>query len=378
MSTSEKPAREQVISAGRGLAPWFLAVQVTEDVSTLDFADAPGLESLGDISMLDPRDQFAATLSKLYPEGLRDRRVLDCACNCGGYLFWAKDAGAGHCYGIDVRDHWIEQANFVLANRTLPSDDMRFEAGDLYDLPAQELERFDLVLFFGIFYHLPDPIAGLKIAADLARETLIINTSTTIDLPDGHLTGSSESLTRGVSGVYGLNWFPSGPGALRRILAWAGFPEVRVNWWRRLPGQVAKNHARLEIVAARDATALAHFDAAEREAPALRRLVEQAVPPEATVLVVGPPDSAPMEFDQRHAVPFPSDNGPSGGDRELVAELVRLRGEGAGYLLVPAESMEWLAEHPLLQAHMSKGRNRIAGAEGVGVLLSLLPTGRPR
>jgi len=374
MSTREKPSSERLIAAGRALAPWHLTVQVTDDVSTRDFADGPALESLGAVALLDPRDRFAATLGKLYPEGLGGRSVLDCACNCGGYLFWAKDAGAGHCHGIDIREHWIEQANFVVANRTVPSDDMQFEVRDLYDLPAQGLEPFDLVLFNGIFYHLPDPIAGLKIAADLARELLIVNTSTTIDLPDGHLTGSGESLTRGVSGVYGLNWFPSGPDVLRRILAWVGFPEVRVNWWRRLPDQVA-NHGRLEVVAARDAGALARFDAAEAELPALPRLVEQRVPPEATVLVVGPPDSAALELDQRRAVPFP-EAGASGNDDDLLAELVRLRGEGAGYVLVPTESMEWLGQHPGLQQRIFKDYRRIAREEGVGVLFSLLPTGR--
>jgi SAM-dependent methyltransferase len=377
MSTREKSAAERLIAAGRALAPWHLTVQVTDEVSTRDFADGPAPESLGRVSLLDPRDRFTATLGKLYPRGLGGRSVLDCACNCGGYLFWAKDAGAGHCYGIDVRDHWIEQANFLVANRTLASDDMHFEARDLYDLPAQGLQPFDLVLFNGIFYHLPDPIAGLKIAAELAREMLIVNTSTTIDLPDGHLTGSGESLTRGVSGVYGLNWFPSGPDVLRRILAWVGFPQMRVNWWRRFPDQVA-NHGRLEVVAARDAGALAHFDAAERELPALSRLVERAVPPEATVLVVGASDSTLVELDQRRAVPFPGTGARSRGDDDLIAELVRLRGEGAGYVLVPTESMEWLGQHPELHARIFKGYRRIAREEGVGVLFSLLPTGRPR
>jgi tRNA (mo5U34)-methyltransferase len=377
MSTRQNATSERLIAAGRALAPWHLTVQLTDDISTRDFAGGPAPESLGQVALLDPRDRFSATLRGLYPEGLGGRSVLDCGCNCGGYLFWAKDAGAGHCHGIDVREHWIEQANFLVANRTLRSDDMQFEARDLYDLPAQGLAPFDLVLFNGLFYHLPDPIAGLKVAADLARELLIVNTSTTIDLPDGHLTGSGESLTRGVSGVYGLNWFPSGPDVLRRILAWVGFPEVRVNWWRRLPDQVA-NHGRLEVVAARDAAALAHFDAAERELPALARLVERAVPPEATVLVAGPPDSAAVELDQRHAVPFPGAGASSSADDERVSELVRARGEGAGYVLVPAESMAWLAEHPGLQERIFKGYRRIAREDGVGVLFSLLPTGRPK
>jgi tRNA (mo5U34)-methyltransferase len=378
MNVEGKRGTEALVSEGRALAPWHLAVEVTEDISTRDFADAPYPESFGYIDLLDPRDRFAATLSKLYPDGLAGRTVLDCGCNCGGYLFWAKDLGAGHCHGIDVREHWIKQAHFLSANRTFPSDDMRFEALDLYDLPAKELTPFDLVLFNGIFYHLPDPIAGLKVAAELSRELLIINTSTTIDLPDGHLTGSGESLTRGVSGVYGLNWFPTGPEVLMRILAWLGFPEARVNWWRRFPGQ-AQGHGRLEVVAAREPRALAHFDAVEQELPPLSRIVEKTVPPEATVLVLGAPEETPaVEFDGRQAVPFPGHRMGAADDAALIAELVRRRGEGAACVLFPRVATTWLSEHPDLMTHIFKRYKRVAREEGVGVLFSLLPSWPPR
>jgi tRNA (mo5U34)-methyltransferase len=373
MTGEEQRMTANLMAEGRALVPWHLPVDVTDEISTRDFADAPYPESFGRIALIDPRERFMATLQKLYPEGLDGRSALDCACNCAGFLFWAKDLGAGHCHGIDVRDHWIAQAQFLRANRTLPSDDMRFEVLDLYDLPARELEPFDLVLFNGIFYHLPDPIAGLKVAADVTREVLIINTSTTIGLPDGQLTASGESLTRGVSGVYGLNWFPSGPDVLFRILGWLGFSEVRVNWWRRLPDQ-KPGHARLEVVAARDSSALARFDAAEATLPPLSRMIEKAVPPEATVLVPG----SPVELDGRRAVRFPQDATSSTDDGALIRELVRLRGEGAGYLLVPQDARPWLGEHQELHEHVRANHRRIALEPGVGVLFSLLPSWRTK
>ena len=33
-------------------------------------------------------------MSALYPDGFQGRSIMDCACNCGGYLFWAKEIGA--------------------------------------------------------------------------------------------------------------------------------------------------------------------------------------------------------------------------------------------------------------------------------------------
>ena len=47
------------------------------------------------------------------------------------------------------------------------SEDIDFEVPRLYDLPERELEPFDITLFNGIFYHLPEPVGGLRIAADL-------------------------------------------------------------------------------------------------------------------------------------------------------------------------------------------------------------------
>jgi tRNA (mo5U34)-methyltransferase len=92
-----------------------------------------------------------------------------------------------------VRDHWINQAKFIQENRTVgPTDGMRFEVADLYDLPKLGLEPFDFTLFKGIFYHLPDPITGLKAAADLTKEILVLDT------PSGSTcrTGCSPSLRR--------------------------------------------------------------------------------------------------------------------------------------------------------------------------------------
>jgi tRNA (mo5U34)-methyltransferase len=369
MSNAEKSAVEDLIAEGRALAPWHLAVDVTADVSTRDFAHDAYPESFGPIRLIDPRERFTDTLRKLYPDGLGGRSVLDCACNCGGFLFWARDMGAGQCHGIDVREHWIEQARFLAANRSAASDEMEFEALDLYGLPERGLEPFDVVLFNGIFYHLPDPVEGLRIAAGLARELLIINTSSTVGLPDGQLAVSGESLTRAISGVYGLNWFPTGPKVLTRLLGWVGMTEVRVNWWSRLPGQRPRN-ARLEVVAARDPSVLAAFDAAERELPPLTRLVEKTVPPEATVLVADAADGASVKFDQRPTLPFPPSNADA-GEAELIAELVRLRGEGADYLLLTPQAAPWLAANPGFQGHVHKNFKRVAREQDVGVLFSL-------
>jgi tRNA (mo5U34)-methyltransferase len=229
--------REEIIRLG----PWHHEVQVTPEISTRLWLDAPPgtyPDSWGKPRFRDPRPGFEPVIKKLYPDGLEGRSVLDCACNCGGYIFMLKELGAGECFGFDVREHWIKQANFLLEHRTGPTDGIRFEVCDLYDLPEKDLPPFDITIFSGLFYHLPDPITGLKIAADMTRELIAVRTAIRSDLPDGMMTLAEENPEKVMAGVYGLNWMPTGPDVLARILKWAGFAETRLIWggkgWGRM------------------------------------------------------------------------------------------------------------------------------------------------
>jgi len=117
--------------------------------------------------------------------------VLDCACNAGGHLLEAKRQGAGRCFGFDVREHWIEQARFLARHRAAPRDGMRFEVQDLYELPRLGLDRFDVTLFNGIFYHVPEPLAALRVAADLTGDVALEGANFQIaSLQGADLTGA--------------------------------------------------------------------------------------------------------------------------------------------------------------------------------------------
>jgi hypothetical protein len=352
-----------LIAEGRSLVPWHLDVEVRPGLSTRDFAHDDYPEEFGRVRMIDPRPRFMETLARVFPDGLAGRSVLDCACNCGGFLFWARDAGAGKCLGVDAREHWIDQARFLVRHRERPSDGMTFEVCDLYDLPGRGLPQYDVTLFNGIFYHLPDPLGGLRVAAGLTREVLILNTATKIGLPDGMLSIFEESRTRAVSGVYGLSWFPTGPQVVAQMLRWAGLPEVRCNWWRRLPGQ-PEGHARMELVAARDTEALWAFDAAvAREGSPLAHLIETAIPPEGRVLV---PEGVAVATDGRETIALDEHD----GDDAVVARLEAERTRGARWLAVPAECASWLEDRPALREHV-RGRYMRAASEPSGTLFSL-------
>jgi tRNA (mo5U34)-methyltransferase len=333
--------REQVIA----LAPWHIDIEITPEVSTSAFLEAPPGTYTGDLAGVtfhNPHDGFLRRLHRIFPEGLEGRSVLDCACNCGAFLFYAKEAGAGRCVGFDIREHWIRQARFLAEHRRQPSDEMTFEVADLYDLPQLGLGRFDVTFFFGIFYHLPDPITGLKLAADMTDELLIVNTATKASRPDGLLVAENESPTKVMSGTYGLCWFPTGPLVLERILNWMGFPEVRCSVWRHAPRQRG-DLDRIEILAARTPGFFADWD---ERAPQgrLQELIETRTAPGSSVVALGN-GAGSLEANGRELLPLPA-------GEDAVAALDRLERDRARYIALFGEGLELLAADSRLESHL--------------------------
>ena len=164
---------ESLIEQLRALAPWHMSVRLTPELRTIhgNRGARDAAEHL--IGVIDPAE-LRPLLAWLYPHGLDGKRFLDCACNAGGYSLLASDLGA-YSFGFDVREHWIEQARFLKQHFGKSDDQVRFEVCDLLEI-AEQLgsERFDICLFKGIFYHLPDPMAALKTVADRTDEVLIL------------------------------------------------------------------------------------------------------------------------------------------------------------------------------------------------------------
>ena len=255
-NSQQLSSHEDLANQIRELGPWHMGVQVTEELNTgMVFSEdgqivhRDGKTNQG-ISLLQLRDNFLNQIDSIYPNGLEGKTFFDCACNAGGYGFWMAERGIKYGFGFDVREHWISQAKFVQANRTVgPTEQLEYIVSDLYDIPKIRLEPFDVTMFKGIFYHLPDPVTGLKIAADLTREVLILNTSTSWGEEDGYMKCGMESRELLMSGVHGLRWYPTGPKVLSMMLKWMGFVETKLTFNRQM--EDAPQLGRLEIYASK-------------------------------------------------------------------------------------------------------------------------------
>lgn len=93
------------------------------------------------------------------PEDLEGRSVLDVGCNAGFYAFEMKRRNAGRVVGIDSDPHYLRQAKFVAEQTGL---DVEFRQMSVYDV-GKIGERFDLVIFMGVLYHLRHPLLALDL-----------------------------------------------------------------------------------------------------------------------------------------------------------------------------------------------------------------------
>jgi len=96
------------------------------------------------------------------PQDLTGKTVLDIGCNGGFYSIEMKKRGADRVLGLDFDERYLEQARFAAE---VTGQDIEFRQMSVYDV-AQLGERFDVVLFMGVLYHLRHPLLAL----DLIRE----------------------------------------------------------------------------------------------------------------------------------------------------------------------------------------------------------------
>jgi tRNA (mo5U34)-methyltransferase len=93
------------------------------------------------------------------PQDLKDKSVLEIGCNAGFYAFEMKKRGADRVLGIDTNPHYLRQAEFM---RSLLKLDVEFRRLSVYQVKELH-ERFDLVLFLGVLYHLRYPLLALDV-----------------------------------------------------------------------------------------------------------------------------------------------------------------------------------------------------------------------
>jgi len=136
------------------------------------------------------------------PEDLTGKRVLDIGCAEGFFSFEAERRGAREVIGIDSFPDSIRRFNITKAARRLNASAFLM---NVYDLEPKRLGTFDLVLFYGVFYHLKHPQYALERIHSVCTGDLLFQTHIEDDpnvkgfpwarfYPHGAMAGKNQEL----------------------------------------------------------------------------------------------------------------------------------------------------------------------------------------
>ena len=143
------------------LGPWFHNMRLG------GIETAPG-HFLGDY----PAIKFA-TFRHVVPEDLTGCTVLDIGCNAGFYSMEMKRRGAARVLGIDTDLRYLQQARFAAE---VVEIDVEFRRMGVWEI-AELDEKFDLVIFMGVLYHLRHPLLALDLIHEhVARDLMLFQT----------------------------------------------------------------------------------------------------------------------------------------------------------------------------------------------------------
>lgn len=156
--TAANPAAAVIRQRIQELGPWF------HNMNLRGVWTAPE-HFLGDYPNVKWK-RFAGAL----PADLRGRTVLDIGCNAGFYAIEMKKRGADRVVAIDSDSFYLKQARFAAEVNEV---EIEFRELSAYDVGALG-ERFDLVLFMGVFYHLRHPLLALDLVHEHAARDLLL------------------------------------------------------------------------------------------------------------------------------------------------------------------------------------------------------------
>jgi 2-polyprenyl-3-methyl-5-hydroxy-6-metoxy-1,4-benzoquinol methylase len=178
-----------------------------------------------------------ANFVTLFPVSLEDFRakeVFDIGCWTGGTTLLLASLGA-RVFAIEEVKKYAEMVSFLVKSFGIESQ-VSIEPISIYDCNREEFyDRFDIVYFPGVVYHLSDPVLALRIlfnSLKLGGVILVESAGINRVEPFCRFEGGLLWLESrgGETKSSGWNWFIPSPSALYRMMREAGFDQVKTEW----------------------------------------------------------------------------------------------------------------------------------------------------
>ena len=106
-----------------------------------------------------------------------DKKIdaIDLACHQGWFSTKLIELGFSSVLATDARDKHVADAELIFNAMDLAKK-IRTLQSDVHSLNSKALGTFDLVLCFGLIYHLENPIGALRKAFELCKNVCLIET----------------------------------------------------------------------------------------------------------------------------------------------------------------------------------------------------------
>ncbi len=190
---------------------WFLKMELPGGLVTPGWSD-PKLEKLPHYGL---------------PEDLTGARVLDIGHAEGFFSFEAERRGAAEVIAVE---NYPPMARKFEICRAAYGSHVRSHLASVYDLNPKTFGTFDLVMFFGVLYHLRHPLLALEKIHSVCTGTLLMQTSTCGDhgdtpMAEFHPFGITSGPKDNPSCDPTCFWFPNIAGCIA-MLQHVGFKDV--------------------------------------------------------------------------------------------------------------------------------------------------------
>ncbi len=140
-------------------------------------------------------------LQPVFGQSLQGQSAVDLACHQGYFSSQLLARGAASVIGIDAREEHVRDATDI--HRAMGHDNFTGHQSDVHDLNAEQLGLFDIVLNFGLIYHLENPIGALRVSRALTRRVCLVETQVVPGV-NGWVDWGNYRFVRPLKGSFGI------------------------------------------------------------------------------------------------------------------------------------------------------------------------------
>ena len=159
------------------------------------------------VGELDPihhtRSQMLdAVLAREFGGDRASLSAVDLACHQGWFSAQLAQSGFGRVIGVDTRDEHIADATLI--RDALDLKQWQLHQSDVHALAPQDIGgQHDLVLCFGLIYHLENPVGALRVARSLTKRLCVVETQVVPGMT-GWVDYGSYRFVRPLKGSFGI------------------------------------------------------------------------------------------------------------------------------------------------------------------------------